>query len=396
MSNTIRIRRRASGNPGAPSSLENAEIAFNEVNDTLYYGKGTGGADGTATTVEAIGGSGTFVDKATAQTITGVKTFSSGITADVTGTVSDISNHDTGDLTEGSNLYYTDARARSAISASGSLSYSPSTGVISFNERTNTEIRSLFSAGGDLSYDAATGTFSFTETDPYTSADFDADFSAKTTDDLTQGTTNVYYSDSLVDSHLSGGTGVTYNSGNISIGQDVSPTSDVTFNDVTVDGDLVVNGTTTTVNTETVTIADNIIQLNSDFTGTSPTESAGFVVNRDAAGDKTFVWDESVDKWSVGSETFVAGTFEGDLTGNASTANQLSTARTISVTGDLSGSTSFDGSSNVSISASVQNDSHSHTLSTISDSGTMAAQDASNVDINGGTIDGITLDGGTF
>jgi phage-related tail fiber protein len=77
MANTIRIRRRASGSPGAPSSLENAELAFNEVDDVLYYGKGTGGAGGSATTVEAIGGKGAFVGLAGDQTVAGVKTFSS-------------------------------------------------------------------------------------------------------------------------------------------------------------------------------------------------------------------------------------------------------------------------------------------------------------------------------
>ncbi|MDA8897747.1 hypothetical protein N9I83_01810 [bacterium] len=44
----------------------------------------------------------------------------------------DESSSDTGDLTEGSNLYYTDTRARAAISASGDISYNASTGVISF------------------------------------------------------------------------------------------------------------------------------------------------------------------------------------------------------------------------------------------------------------------------
>lgn len=78
MANTVRIKRRAAGGAsGAPTSLANAELAFNEQDDTLYYGKGTGGAGGTATTVEAIGGKGTFVDKSTAQTIAGIKTFSS-------------------------------------------------------------------------------------------------------------------------------------------------------------------------------------------------------------------------------------------------------------------------------------------------------------------------------
>lgn len=76
MSNTIRIKRRASGASGAPSSLENAELAFNEVGDVLYYGKGTGGAGGSATTIEAIGGSGAFVALSGTQTVTGNKTFS--------------------------------------------------------------------------------------------------------------------------------------------------------------------------------------------------------------------------------------------------------------------------------------------------------------------------------
>jgi len=76
MANTIRIKRRAGGgSSGAPSSLENAELAFTEVDDVLYYGKGTGGAGGTATSVIAIGGSGAFTTITTDQTVTGNKTF---------------------------------------------------------------------------------------------------------------------------------------------------------------------------------------------------------------------------------------------------------------------------------------------------------------------------------
>lgn len=84
MANTLRIKRRTSGNAGAPTTLENAELAFNEVDMTLYYGKGTGGAGGTATTIEAIGGSGAFVGLSGTQTITGTKTFSG--TVDLSGT----------------------------------------------------------------------------------------------------------------------------------------------------------------------------------------------------------------------------------------------------------------------------------------------------------------------
>lgn len=60
MSNVIRIKRRTTGDAGAPTSLHNAELAFNEVNNVLYYGKGTGGAGGTATTVIPIGGDGAY------------------------------------------------------------------------------------------------------------------------------------------------------------------------------------------------------------------------------------------------------------------------------------------------------------------------------------------------
>lgn len=76
MPNTVRIKRRAAGGAsGAPSSLANAELAFNEQDDTLYYGKGSGGAGGTATTVEAVAGKGSFVDRSTAQSVSGIKTF---------------------------------------------------------------------------------------------------------------------------------------------------------------------------------------------------------------------------------------------------------------------------------------------------------------------------------
>lgn len=62
--------------------------------------------------------------------------------------------------------------------------------------------------------------------------------------------------------------------------------------------------------------------------------------------------------------TVIAGTFEGAFTGNltgvADNAAALETARTISLSGDVSGSVSFDGSQNVSITTTVANDSHTH------------------------------------
>jgi hypothetical protein len=73
MANTIRIKRRTSGAAGAPSGLKNAELAFNEVDETLYYGKGDSSGD--ATSVLAIAGPGAFATLTGNQTISGNKTF---------------------------------------------------------------------------------------------------------------------------------------------------------------------------------------------------------------------------------------------------------------------------------------------------------------------------------
>jgi len=66
MANTIRIKR--STGSSAPTTLEHAELAFSEGNEVLYIGKGTGGAGGSATTINAIGGKGKFFDTDTTRT----------------------------------------------------------------------------------------------------------------------------------------------------------------------------------------------------------------------------------------------------------------------------------------------------------------------------------------
>ena len=66
MANTLRIKR--STGSSAPTSLENAELAYAEGTNILYYGTGTGGAGGSATAIEAVGGNGAFFDKTTTYT----------------------------------------------------------------------------------------------------------------------------------------------------------------------------------------------------------------------------------------------------------------------------------------------------------------------------------------
>ena len=66
MTNTIRIKR-STGN-SAPTTLENAELAFAEGSKKLFIGIGAGGSGGSATTIEPIGGSGSFADLFTSRT----------------------------------------------------------------------------------------------------------------------------------------------------------------------------------------------------------------------------------------------------------------------------------------------------------------------------------------
>jgi hypothetical protein len=74
----MQIKRRTSGGAGAPSGLINGQLAYNETDDTLYYGKGVGaGSPAAATSVVAIAGFGAFVSLSGAQNIAGVKTFTS-------------------------------------------------------------------------------------------------------------------------------------------------------------------------------------------------------------------------------------------------------------------------------------------------------------------------------
>lgn len=75
MANIFRIKR--STTTAAPTSLENAELAYSESSNKLFIGVGTGGAGGSATSIVAIGGSGAYADLTSDQTVAGVKTFSS-------------------------------------------------------------------------------------------------------------------------------------------------------------------------------------------------------------------------------------------------------------------------------------------------------------------------------
>ena len=291
------------------------------------------------------------------------------------------------------------------------------------------------------------------------SGDLDADIGLgnHSTTEIVEGS-NLYYTDARVDAHLSGGTGVTYSSGTISIGQDVGTTADVTFNSIsttdgftvggsaTIEGNLTVNGTTTTISAENLAISDNLIYLNDGSTITNPdlgwsgnyndgtyahagvfrdaTDGIfkffdGYTPEPDTAGlDPTHASYNDADiKFGTGYGAItgnvtgnltgnvtgnVTGNLTGDVTGdvtgnvsgNAGTATKLATARTIQLSGDVTGSISFDGSSNVSITTVVGDDSHSHIISNVD--GLQAALDAKADDTTTITAGGGLTGGGSI
>ena len=79
--------------------------------------------------------------------------------------------------------------------------------------------------------------------------------------------------------------------------------SDVNIgNNLVVGGNLTVQGTTTTVNSEVVNIADSIITLNSDYTGSAPTENAGIEIERGTLDNVSILWNESTDRWTFSND----------------------------------------------------------------------------------------------
>ena len=89
-------------------------------------------------------------------------------------------------------------------------------------------------------------------------------------------------------------------------------TGTATAVNLTLSGTLTVNGTTTTVASTNTTIADNLLELNSG--ASSNANDSGIIIERGSTGDNAiFAWDESADKFVVGTTT-AANDATGDLT----------------------------------------------------------------------------------
>lgn len=266
MANTIRIKR--STGSSAPTSLANAEVAFAEGSEVLYYGIGTGGAGGSATSIIAIGGSGAYATLSTAQTISGNKTFTGNV--DLTGAVVTAATQTS---TDDSTKVATTAFVQAAIAGFGAGSVSsvglslPSIFTVSGSPVTSS---------GTLTGTLATQTANYVWAGPTTGADAAPAFRALVADDIPD----------LSSSYLpiSGGT--------------------VTSN-LTVTGDLTVNGTTTTINSTTLAVDDKNIVLGDVASPTDTTADGGGITLKGAT-DKTFSWADATDSWTSSEDIDLA------------------------------------------------------------------------------------------
>ena len=127
--------------------------------------------------------------------------------------------------------------------------------------------------------------------------------------------------------------------------QSVSTTSNVTFNNLIVSGNLTVSGTTTTINSTAVAISDINLTLAKDATNATEANGAGLTV---AGAGATLTYTSSNDRWNFNKD-LVVSTVYGALSGNATTATAWATARNLSLTGDATATLSaVDGSAAVS------------------------------------------------
>jgi hypothetical protein len=297
MANTLRIKRRSSaGSAGAPTSLENAELAFNEADNILYYGTGTGGAGGSATSVIAIAGYGAYLTLGTSQTVTGDKTFSGTVSVATPSANahaatklyvdSAVSNATTTFTLAG------DGGTSQTITSGDTLTISGGTGLTATAGATDTITINL----DNTAVTAAT----------YGNASAVGSFTVDAQGRLTNAaSTSISITASQVSDRATNlVTGLTGTANEIAVSNSgvgavtLSLPANVTIsNNLTVSGDLIVNGNTTTLNTATIVVEDkNIVLANVESPTDTTADGAGFTIK--GATDKTLNWVDATDAWT--------------------------------------------------------------------------------------------------
>lgn len=336
MPNVLRIKR--STGSSAPTSLANAEVAFSEGSQILYYGSGTGGAGGSATSVIQVGGLGAFLGlgSGNTQTAAGTYTFSgsatfSGTTAIGAATATSPSTND--DSTRVATTEWVKDQGYLTNASNGTV-----TSVALSLPNIFTVSGSPVTTSGTLTGTLATQTANYVFAGPTTGSAAAPTFRALVAADIpdisatyltltgTRTASGTYTFSGTV--NLSGtwqvnGTSVTADGAELNVLDgatagsavaskavvldankdfnfgtgDVSCTDLTTTGNVVVGGNLTVNGTTTTINATSVSVDDINIVLGDTASPSDATADGGGITLKGTT-DKTFNWVDATDAWT--------------------------------------------------------------------------------------------------
>ena len=164
-------------------------------------------------------------------------------------------------------------------------------------------------------------------------------------------------------------------------------TNVTTSGTLTVGGNLTVNGTTTTIDSATLTVEDPMIQLAKNNSGGAANSfDQGLFFNRGSLDNVVFLWDESADEFVAAVSASEDGTTAGNVTLDSYAGMRVGVLKASELnTGTIKAA---DGTA----SSTIANSTGVHTI---------ASSVLTTTDINGGTVDGVTIGGasagaGTF
>lgn len=387
---TIRIRR--STGSSAPASAANAELAFSEGSSTLYIGVGTGGENGSATSIVPIAGSGAFVGLSSGltQTAAGTYTFSgtvtfSGTTSLGAATATTASTNDNSTRVATTEWvknqgYGTSSGTVTSVALSlpnlFTVSGSPVTSSGTLTASLATQSANVVFAGPS-SGSAAAPTFralasgdipdlsgTYLTTSSASSTYLSQTSAASTYASLTGGTVQTISRDTTLSGTVNlsgtfqiGGTAVTSSAAELNLvdgsvantvvnskaviygsGGEIAASSISTTGNVTIGGNLTVNGTTTSINSTTVNVDDINLVLGDTASPSDATADGGGITLKGTT-DKTFNWVDATDSWTSSENMELASgkafringasVLSGSTLGSGVTASSLTSVGTL-------------------------------------------------------------------